>query len=59
MDLGGRVEAIIKLFSEYGHVAYQIKADDAGWQQHGSKYFAHRHTLDPGGGVKRLKYIFF
>ena len=23
-------EAKIKLFSEYGHVAYQIKADDAG-----------------------------
>ena len=30
VDLGGRAEAIIKLFSEYGHVAYQIKADDAG-----------------------------
>ena len=29
VDLGGRAEAIIKLFSEYGHVAYQIKADDA------------------------------
>ena len=29
MDLGGRAEAKIKL-SEYGHVAYQIKADDVG-----------------------------
>ena len=28
MDLGGGAEAKIKLFSEYGHVAYQIKADD-------------------------------
>ena len=26
--------------------------------QHGSKYFAHRHTLDPGGDVKRSNYIF-
>ena len=24
-----------------------------------SKYFAHRHTLDPGGGVKRSNYIFY
>ena len=30
MDLGGGAEAKIKFFSEYGHVAYQIKADDAG-----------------------------
>ena len=29
VDLGGGAEAQIKL-SEYGHVAYQIKADDAG-----------------------------
>ena len=28
MDLGGGAEVKIKLFSEYGHVAYQIKADD-------------------------------
>ena len=28
MDLRGGVKAKIKLFSEYGHVAYQIKADD-------------------------------
>ena len=30
MDLGGGAEVKIKLFSEYGHVTYQIKADDAG-----------------------------
>ena len=48
-------------FSESSHVAYQIKADDAGSNQlaAGSKYFAHRHTFDPGGGVKRSNYIFF
>ena len=26
VDLGGGAKAKIKLFSEYGHVAYQIKA---------------------------------
>ena len=30
MDLGGGAEVKIKFFSEYGHVAYQIKAGDAG-----------------------------
>ena len=44
-------------FSEYGHVAYQIKADEAGSTMV-TKYFAHRHTLDPGGRVKRSNYIF-
>ena len=29
MDLGGGDQAKIKHFSEYGHVAYQIKADDS------------------------------
>ena len=29
MDLGGGAEAEIQLFSEYGHVAYQIKGNDA------------------------------
>ena len=41
-------------FSEYGHVAYQIKADDAS-----SNMVANilpTDTLDPGGGVKL--YIF-
>ena len=28
VDLGGEAKAKIKLFSKYGHVAYQIKADD-------------------------------
>ena len=27
-------------------------------QQHGSKYFAHRHTLDPGDWVKRSSIYF-
>ena len=30
MDLGGGAEAKKFFFSEYGHVAYQIKADDVG-----------------------------
>ena len=30
VDLGGGAEAKIKLFSEYGLVAYQIKTNDAG-----------------------------
>ena len=49
-ELGGGAEA------EYGHVAYLLKAEDL--QQHGSKYFSHRHTLDPGGGVKMSNHIF-
>ena len=28
-------------------------------QQHGSKCCAHRHTLDPGGGIKWSNHIFF
>ena len=27
--------------------------------QHGSKYFAHRHTLDPGGGGQKVKLHIF
>ena len=27
-------------------------------QQHGSKYFAHRHTVEPHGGVKRSNHFF-
>ena len=30
VDLGGGAQAKINLFSEYGHVAYQIKANDTG-----------------------------
>ena len=44
-------------FSESSHVAYQIKADDAG-----SNMVANilpTDTLDPGGGVKRSNYIFY
>ena len=44
-------------FSESSHVAYQIKADDAG-----SNMVANilpTDTLDPGDGVKRSNYIFF
>ena len=26
--------------------------------EHGSRYFARRHTLDPGGGVKSSKHFF-
>ena len=28
-------------------------------QQHGSKYFAYRHTLDPGGGGQKVKLYLF
>ena len=27
-------------------------------QQHGSKYFAHRHTINPGGRVKSSNHFF-
>ena len=50
-DLGGGAEVKIKFFSEFGHVAYQIKADDAG-NNMVANIFAHRHTLDPGVGSK-------
>ena len=46
-------------FSEYGHVAYQIKANHE-MQQLVSKYFACRPPLpDPGNGVTRSKFNFF
>ena len=45
-------------FSESSHVAYQIKADNAGSNMV-ANIFAQRHTLDPGGRVKRSNYIFF
>ena len=50
-DLGGGAEVKIIFFSEFGHVAYQIKADDAG-NNMVANIFAHRHTLDPGVGSK-------
>ena len=40
----GGAETNIQLFSEYSHVAYQIKGNHARIY-HGSKYFARRHTL--------------
>ena len=45
-------------FSEYSHVAYQIKENHK-MQQHGSKYFARRHPTTLGDGVKRSKLNFF
>ena len=56
VDLGGGAEVKLN-FSEYGHVAYQIKADD-----NGSNMVANILPLDTpltGGGVKRSNYIFF
>ena len=44
-------------FSESSYVAYQIKADDTGSNMVGN--ILPRHTLDPGGGVKRSNNIFF
>ena len=58
MDLGDGAKVKIKLFSEYGHVAYQIKADDAG-----SNMVANILPTDTpstqGVGVKRSNYTFF
>ena len=51
MDLGSGTKAKIKLFQNIS-VMLHIK------QQHGSKYFAHRHTFDLGGGVKRSNHFF-
>ena len=57
MDLGGGAEAKIKLFQNM--VMLHIKLKLTTWQQYGSKQFALRHTLDPGGEVKRSNFIFF
>ena len=40
-------------------VGPRIKLNFLGMQKHGSKCFAHRHTLDPRGGVKRSNHIFY
>ena len=53
--VGSKGQAIY--FSESSHVACQIKADDAGSNMVGN--ILPTATLDPGGGVKRSKYIFF
>ena len=49
VDLGGWAKAKIEHFSEYCHVAYRIKADDA-CSNMVANIFAQRHTLDPGVG---------
>ena len=38
-------------FSESSHAVYQIKAEDVGSNMV-ANILGHRHTLDPGGGVK-------
>ena len=45
-------------FSEYGHVAYQIKGNHKK-QQYGSNFFARRPNPTPTLGVKRSKINFF
>ena len=56
MDLGGGAEVKIKLFQNM--VMLHIKLKLMHLQQHGSKYFAHRHILDPGEGQKVKLYLF-
>ena len=45
VDLGGGAEVKIKLFRNMVMLHIKLKLDA------GSKYFAHRYTLNPGGGV--------
>ena len=56
VDLGDGAEAKIKLF--HNMVMLHIKLKLATCTAYGSKYFVHRHTLDPGWGVKRSNHIF-
>ena len=58
VDLGGGAEAKIKLFSEYGHVAYQFKADNTGSNMVGN-ILPTDTPLTQRGRVKRSNYIFF
>ena len=57
MDVGGGTETKIQLFSEHGHVAYQIKGNDAC-----SKMVANILPADtpsiPGGGFERSIHFF-
>ena len=46
-------------FSESSHVAYQIKADEAGSNMVANILRSDTPMHDPGGGVKRSNYIFF
>ena len=57
MDLGGGAEAKIKLFSEYGHVAYQVKSDDAGSNMV-ANILPTDSPLTQGWGQKVKLYIF-
>ena len=56
--LRGRGRGQNETFSEYGHVAYQIKADDAGSNMV-ANILPTDLPLTQGGGVKRSNYIFF
>ena len=51
----GVIEAYIKstFFSEYFHVAYQIKGNEAYYNMLANIYPLYTHTIDPWGGVKR------
>ena len=53
VDLGGGAEAKIKLFQNMVMLHIKLKLTTFA-----CKYFAHRHTLDPGGMVKRSNHIF-
>ena len=56
VDLGGGAEAKIKLFQNM--LMLHIKLKLATLAANGSKYFAHRHTLDPGVGSKGVTIYF-
>ena len=57
MDLRGGSKAKIKLFSEYGHVAYQIKADNV-CSNMVANILPTDTPLTEGCGLKVKPYIF-
>ena len=57
MDLGSQAGAKTHFFSEFGHVAHEIKGKRI--QQHGSKYFSSRHMLGSSGGIKTSLHVSF
>ena len=57
VDFGGGAEAKIKLFQKYGHVAYQIKADDF-CNNMVANILPTDTPLTQGVGSKRSNYIF-
>ena len=57
MDLGNGAEAKIKLYSEYGRVAYQIKADNVGSNMV-ANILPTDTPLTQGWGQKVKPYIF-